>query len=289
MQQLAACCLTVNFTRAAVARTELLPAVYAAAFQYWCFIFVHLIWHDCLLKVAKKNFWCKLHWGDTMRHIGTCNEIFDIPRFNFHGHFVHKLLKLIWRQHILCFYVNAVAFMCSSVSGFDFWSLCCAFSAFCRVKAEKKKFPQCAFQRPVLWKLHSLFTVLLLTDMSVSASTWISCCWHGLGSESVSVYEKAHVRWRKLFSLPALKQAIISTFIFLVLHWHKELSWVELLILYFAKDVDCTRNKKGIHPVLPLFVVRTLVPSYHLPNKHTNFNGSFVRRHTFQVISVHVC
>lgn len=169
----------------------------AAAFQYWCFIFVHLIWHNCPLKVTKKNFWCKQHWGDTMRHIGTCNGIFDIPRFHFHGHLVHKLLKLIWRQHILCFCVNAVAFTCSSVSGFNFWSLCCAFSAFCRMKAEKKKFPQSAFQGPALWKIHSLFAVLLLTDVSVSASTWISCRWHGLGSESVSVYEKAHVRWRR--------------------------------------------------------------------------------------------
>lgn len=143
------CLLFVNFTRAAVARTELLPAVYAAAFQYWCFIFVHLIWHDCLLKVTKKNFLCKQHWGDTMRHIGTCNEIFDTLHFHFHGHLVHKLLKLIWRQHILCFYVNAVAFTCSSVSGFDFWSLCCAFSAFCRMKAEKKNFLSLHFKDPL--------------------------------------------------------------------------------------------------------------------------------------------
>lgn len=196
-----------------------------------------------------------------MWHICTCNQIFDILRFHFHGHLVCKLLKLMRRQHVLRFYVKVVAFTCSLVSGFDFWALCFALSAFCRMKAQKKKFPQSAFQRPALWKLQCLFAVLH-TDLSASASTWISCHWHGLGNESVSVYEKAHLRWgdKFFFSLPALEQAIISTFIFLILHWHKELSWVELLILYFAKDVDCTRNKTGIQPVLPLFVLRTLLP-----------------------------
>lgn len=173
VQQVAACCLTVNFTRAAVARTELLPAVYAAAFQYWCFIFVHLILHDCLLKVTKKNFWCKQHWGDTMRHICTCNQIFDIPRFHFHGHLVHKLLKLNWRQHILRFYVNAVAFTCSSVSGFDFWSLCFAFSAFCKMKAEKKKISSVGISRTRFVET-SFFVCYVVAHWPVSFSIYLN-------------------------------------------------------------------------------------------------------------------